>query len=219
MAGRTALALPGSEADGPLARALVKLEAVLGADGMVLDLAQPASTADLVAAVDDAAEVRVSYWSASSDEVSERNLVPRAVFSDRGRWYVLADDDRSNEQRTFRIDRILSCERTGRLDEVREVAVPGGDDWFDDLPGSSTVTLRVAPAGRWIVERFPVRSIRDHESGDGSQVVEMVVANESWLRQLLVRLGADATVIAPDEWRELGGRAAAELLAARYAAD
>ncbi|MCX6520348.1 MAG: WYL domain-containing protein [Actinobacteria bacterium] len=219
MAGRTALALPGAEPDGPLARALAKLEAVLGSDGMVLDLAQPASTADLVAAVDDAAEVRVSYWSASSDEVSERNLVPRAVFSDRGRWYVLADDDRSGEERTFRIDRILSCERTGRLDVVREVAVPGGDEWFDDLPAVDTATLRIGPGGRWVVERFPVRSIADDPAGGGWQVVELAVASEGWLRQLLVRLGPDAEVVAPPAWRDLGARAAAELLAARYAAD
>jgi proteasome accessory factor C len=219
MAGRTALAMPGAEADGPLARALAKLEVVLGSDGMVLDLAQPAATAELVAAVDDAAEVRVSYWSASSDEVTARNLLPRAVFSDRGRWYLLADDDRSGEERTFRIDRILSCERTGRIGEARDVEVPSGDDWFDDLPALSTVTLWIAPAGRWVVERFPVRSIRDDESGDGSQVVELAVASESWLRQLLVRLGKDAMVLAPDEWRDLGARAASELLASRYAAD
>ncbi len=219
MAGRHALALPGAEADGPLARALAKLEAVLGSDGMVLDLAQPASTAELMAAVTTAAEVSISYVSASSDEVSERIIVPRAVFSDRGRWYVLADDDRSGEERTFRIDRILACETTGRHAQVREVRVPSGDEWFDDLSAMDTVTLRVAPAGRWVVERFPVRSVRDHESGDGSIVVEMAVVSEGWLRQVLVRLGRDAAVLAPDEWCDLGARTAAELLAARYAAD
>lgn len=219
MAGRHALALPGAEADGPLARALAKLETVLGSDGMVLDLAQPASTAELMAAVTTLAEVSISYVSASSDEVSERIIVPRAVFSDRGRWYVLADDDRSGEERTFRIDRILACQTTGRHAQAREVRVPSGDEWFDDLPAMATVTLRVAPAGRWVVERFPVRSVRDHESGDGSLVVEMAVVSEGWLRQVLVRLGRDAAVLAPDEWCDLGARAAAELLVARYAAD
>ncbi len=173
-AGRTALALPGADPEGPLARALAKLEAVLGEDGMVVDLAQPDATADLVAAVDDRAEVEVEYWSASSDQSSRRRLVPRAVFADRGRWYVLADDDRSGEERTFRIDRILSCERTGRIADARDVQVPTGDDWFDDTAALPTVTLRLPADDRWVVERFPVRSATE----DGAHlVVELAVAS------------------------------------------
>ena len=214
-AGRAALAMPGADPAGPLARALAKLEAVLGSDGMVLDLAQPAVTGDLVTAVDELAEVRVAYWSASRDELTDRCLQPRAVFSDRGRWYVLADDDRSGEERIFRIDRIVSCERTGERFERRAVTVPTGDDWFDDLPGLSVATLRLPAADRWVVERFPVRSVTD----DGDHlVVELPVASASWLRELLLRLGPATTVMSPDDWRDLGARAAAELLAARYAA-
>ena len=216
MAGRTALALPGADPSGPLARALGKLEAVLGSDGMVLDLAQPAATGELVRAVDDLAEVRVEYWSASSDELSERRLVPRAVFADRGRWYVLADDDRSGEERTFRIDRIVSCERTGRHGEPREVQVPSGDDWFDDASALPVATLRLPADDRWVVERFPTRSVV--EDGD-VLVVELAVASEAWLRELLLRLGPSTEVVAPDTWRDLAARSAAELLAARYAAD
>lgn len=216
MAGRTALALPGADAAGPLARALGKLEAVLGADGMVLDLAQPEVTGDLVRAVDDLAEVRVQYWSASSDEVSERNLMPRAVFADRGRWYLLADDERSGEQRTFRIDRILSFERTGVHGAPRDVQVPGGDDWFDGAASLPVVTLRLPASDRWVIERFPVRQVA--EEGD-ALVVELVVASEAWLRELLLRLGPTTEVVSPEEWRGLAARSAAELLAARYAAD
>ncbi|MCB0999248.1 MAG: WYL domain-containing protein [Acidimicrobiales bacterium] len=216
IAGRTALALPGSDPNGPLARALAKLEAVLGSDGMVLDLAQPPATADLVAAVDDLAEVRVSYWSASSDEMTERTLAPRAVFADRGRWYLLADDDRSGDERTFRIDRILRCERTGRRVEARDVQVPSGDDWFDDLGAADVITLRIPTTERWVVERFPVRSVGD----DGDHLlVELAVASEAWLREVVLRLGPHAEVVAPDEWRDLAARAAAELLAARYPTD
>ena len=216
IAGRTALAMPGADPAGPLARALAKLEAVLGSDGMVLDLAQPPATAELAAAAAELAEVRVDYWSASSDEVSDRRLVPRAVFSDRGRWYLLADDDRSGEERTFRIDRILGCERTGRHGEPRAVEVPTGDDWFDDLASAATVTLRLPVADRWVVERFPVRSVGEH--GD-HLVAEMAVASESWLRELLLRLGPATVVVSPDEWRDLGATSARELLEARYAAD
>ena len=67
MAGRAALSMPGADPAGPLARALTKLEAVLGDADMVVDLALPPATADMISAVDDRARVSISYWSASSD--------------------------------------------------------------------------------------------------------------------------------------------------------
>lgn len=219
-AGRAALELPGAEPDGPLARALAKLEAVLGADGMVLDLDPPPATAELTDALHADESVTITYWSVSSDELSERTIVPRAVFSDRGRWYVTADDGRSGETRHFRIDRIRSCERTGERVEPaasddRPVDVPIGDRWFVDNPELPTVRLRLEPAARWAAERFPVRS--REEDGD-TLVVELVVASERWLRQLLLRVGPHAELITPERWSGLAADAAGELLAARYAA-
>jgi proteasome accessory factor C len=219
VAGRAALSMPGADPDGPLARALAKLEAVLGDDAMVVDLAQPPATADVIAAVDDRARLAVSYWSASSDEVTDRVITPRAVFADRGRWYVVADDDRSGEQRTFRLDRFVTWERTGERAPATDDAapvVPSGDGWFDDVSEQSTVTLRVLPAGWRVLERLPVRSVDD----DGEHMtVAMAVTSERWLRQLLMRLGPTADVVSPDAWRELAADAATELLATRYAAD
>jgi proteasome accessory factor C len=219
-AGRAALELPGADPDGPLARALAKLEAVLGADGMVLDLDPPPATAELTAALQANESVAITYWSASSDELSERTIVPRAVFSDRGRWYVTADAGRSGQTRHFRIDRIRTCERTGeRVDPAehvdRRVDGPIGDRWFADNPELPTVRLRLDPAARWVAERFPVRS--REEDGD-ALVVELVVASERWLRQLLLRVGPHAEVITPERWTELAADAARDLLAARYAA-
>lgn len=219
VAGRAALSMPGADPDGPLARALAKLEAVLGDDAMVVDLAQPPATADVIAAVDDRARLVVSYWSASSDEVTDRVITPRAVFADRGRWYVVADDDRSGEQRTFRLDRFVTWDRTGEQAPATDDAapvVPSGDGWFDDVSDQSIVTLRVLPAGWRVLERLPVRSVDD----DGDHMtVAMAVTSERWLRQLLMRLGPMADVVSPDAWRELAADAATELLATRYAAD
>lgn len=219
-AGRAALELPGAESAGPLARALAKLESVLGADGMVLDLDPPPATADLAAAIDSHEDVEITYWSASTDEVSERTIVPRIVFSDRSRWYVEADDDRSGETRRFRIDRIRSWRRTGHVaapsqDRRRSDEPPTGDRWFLDAPELPTVTLRLAPEGRWVAERFPVRA--QHEDGD-ELVVEMVVASERWLREVLLQLGPNVVVDEPARWRGLAASAAQELLDARYAA-
>ena len=222
-AGKAALAMPGVEPDGPLARALAKLETVLGDDGMVLDLGQPPAAADLIAAAERAEQVRVVYWSASSDEITERVITPRSVFADRGRWYVVADDDRSGEQRTFRVDRITEWhsvvdagtdpDRSASRLAPRSVSPPTGQAWFDELSGLDTVTLRLRAGGRWAAEQFPVRAMRP----DGDDVVvDMAVASEGWLRTLLLQLGPEADVLAPPHVHGIAQQAAQALLDARY---
>ena len=49
-AARVAMQLPGADADGALARALHKLAAALGDDGVVVDAPQPPATLDVTAA-------------------------------------------------------------------------------------------------------------------------------------------------------------------------
>jgi proteasome accessory factor C len=211
-AGRVAMQLPGADTGSALARALDKLAAALG-DVVIVEQQQPPAAAEIAAATEDSARLRIVYWSAGADRPTEREITPRRVFLDRGRWYVIADDFRTGEQRTFRIDRIDSCERTGELDEPREVDAPTGADWFADadLP---VATLTLDPAARWVVERYPTRSVAATPDG---LVVELTIVSPQWLAELLLRLGPSATVASPAEWRGLGADAAAEVLA-RYEA-
>ncbi len=215
--GRAAMQLPGAEPGGALDRALTKLAEALGDDGqddgLVIDAPRPPGADDFAAAAVDNARLRVAYRTADSDVAGERELTPRAVFLDRGQWYVVADDHRSGEERTFRLDRMERWERTGAIDEPRAVTVPSGDDWFVDS-GLPSVTLRLAPEARWVAERFPVLEQRIEGT---AVVVRVAVTSERWLRGLLLRLGTFATVIEPAEWQSLGADAAAGLLA-RYEA-
>ena len=213
-AARVAMQMPGADADGALGRALRKLADALGDDGVVVDTPAPPAAEAITAAAATCERLRIAYWSAAADEPSERDITPRRVFLDRGRWYVVADDHRSGEERTFRIDRIVSCERTGVLDEPREVSAPAGDDWFADaaLP---TVQLRLLARAGWVVERYPTRSVMPQ---DDALVVELTVAHQRWLEALLLRLGPAAEVLSPPEWVHLGADAAQTLLA-RYDPD
>jgi proteasome accessory factor C len=211
-AGRAAMQLPGADPDGSLARALDKLAGVLGEDGVVVDVPQPPATADLAAAVNDNARLKVRYWSARRDETTEREITPRSIFLDRGDWYVIADDGRSGEVRTFRIDRFEAWTRTGEIDPpapgFSAVTPPSGDQWFADSDVPSVV-LRLAQSARWAAERYPIRE--EHEDGD-ALVVRMAVASEQWLRTLLLRLGPYAEVLEPAEWHDLGAEVARQLL-------
>jgi proteasome accessory factor C len=212
---RAASSLPGVESDGPLARALAKLERHLGETGVDVALDQPAIAADLAAGIEQGDEFDIEHWSPARGSISERTIVPRLVFNDRGAWYVLADDDRSGEARIFRLDRVLSCAPTGRSVGARTVRAPDTDAWFDDE--TATVTLQLDQTARWVVERYPTRSVSDLD--DGTIEAVLAVVDDAWLRSLLLRLGHRARVVAPEHWRSLAADAAGELLAARYAAD
>ena len=112
-AGRAAMELPGADATGALGRGLAKLATALGEDdttGVRIELDRPEMADRLAAAATSSEELLIEYWSASRDATTERRIVPRQVFADRGEWYVSADDDRSGEVRTFRIDRILQVQ-------------------------------------------------------------------------------------------------------------
>ncbi|MGB8858326.1 MAG: WYL domain-containing protein, partial [Ilumatobacteraceae bacterium] len=213
-AARVAMQLPGADPDGALARALAKLAAALGDDAVVVDTPSPPAAAAMAAAATESARVRITYWSPAADRRTEREITPRRVFVDSGFWYVIADDLRSGQQRTFRIDRIEAHERTGVVDAPRAVDVPTTDLWFadDELPAA---LLRVPTSGAWVAERYPTRSVRpagtggDVSSGgdslgagEGSDgwLIEVPVAGERWLRELLLRLGPDAEVLRPAEW-------------------
>ncbi len=213
-AARVAMQLPGADAGGALARALAKLAAALGDDAVVVDTPQPAATAAIADAATKCERLRIRYWSPAADRRSEREITPRRVFVDGGAWYVIADDHLSGESRTFRIDRIEALDATGVIDAPRDVEVPTDGAWFADadLP---TARLRVPASETWVAERYPTRSVS--QTKDGWELV-VSIASERWLEQLLLRLGAAASVVEPTEWKDLGARAARTLLA-RYEAD
>jgi proteasome accessory factor C len=213
-AGRAAMELPGADADGPLGRGLAKLAAALGEDdtsGVRIELDRPDSLDVVADAAHQGEQLKIHYWSPARDEVTERRIVPRQVFADRGEWYVTADDDRSGETRTFRVDRIESVERLGVSVPAVDDSLPSPGNWFAD--GSiPRIVIELAPAARWVVERYPVDSIDD----SGPLIVaRMPVVSERWLARTLVRLGPHAQVVEPDEWRDIGSVTASRVLA-RY---
>jgi proteasome accessory factor C len=212
-AGRAAMELPGADADGPLGRGLDKLAAALGEDdtsGVRIDLDRPDNADAFVDAAGAGERLRIRYWSSSRDEITDRSIVPRQVFADRGRWYVTADDDRSGELRTFRLDRIDAFETTGEFVESTGGELPTPGSWFTDGSVPRSV-VRLGPSARWVVERYPVDSV-DEPDDDGWVTARLPVASEQWFVRTLVRLGPHVEVLEPPEWRDLGSVTAARVL-------
>ena len=100
----------------------------------------------------------------------------RSVFEDRGDWYVRADDDRSGELRTFRIDRIRALQSTGETVPADDAELSPPGEWFAD-GAVPRVTLRVAPTASWVAERYPVDEVTEPDS-DGWITLRLPVASE-----------------------------------------
>lgn len=208
-AGRAAAQLPGADRDGALSRALDKVAVVLGEPALDVELAAPAQADVLNDSARRGDVLRLRYWSPSSDTVTERRIAPRTVFTDRGHWYVLADDLDAGGERTFRIDRIEELVSTGETVPVREAAAP--TQWFTDDDEVATVEIVLSPRAAWVAERYPVTSVVPEP--EGSVRVVLPVRSERWLARLLLRLGPDARVVAPDSWAGLAADRAASVLA------
>ena len=219
VAGRAAMQLPGADPEGPLGRGLDKLAAALGddlgLDAVTVDLDRPELADRLAAAAARGERQRLTYWSASSDELSQRVVTPRRVITDRGNWYLDADDDRTGRLRTFRIDRIEAVEPTGEVVAGARTGLPEPGRWFEDSDVPRAL-VRLAPDAQWIVERYPVDEVGEPDA-DGNVVVSLPVASRRWLERVLVRLGSSAEVLEPAELRSAGRGAAARVLA-RYRA-
>ena len=214
IAGRSVLALTpegesgSDEADGsepvddeagPLLRALAKLRLVLGneAGGASIEVslgnAPRATLETLRRAVEDRRRVEIDYYSYHRDRLTVRAVDPALVFSDRGRWYLSGWCHRAEAERVFRVDRIRRAVPTETVFETgpgrREAPTPAPD------PDGPVVTIRLTEAAAWAAEQYPVLDRRD--LGGGAVEVRMV-ASETWLARLLLRLGPEAEVVELD---------------------
>ena len=87
--------------------------------------------------------------------------------------------------------------------------------WFTDAE-TTTVTLRLAPPARWVVEYYPVTGERP--GPDDTVDVDLEVASEEWVTSLLLRLAPHATLLAPAAYAQ-SFTAAARAALSRYEDD
>ena len=195
-AGSSLLAVPGAEADGPLARGLAKLAASLGVEpGEAIEIALGPASATAVeqlrAAVAEHQQVDIDYYAFGRDDRTQRRIDPYRVFSDDGQWYVVGHCHHADGERLFRIDRIHALEV---LDATFEPpAEPPTAAVFRPRPDDPRVRLRLAPDARWVVEHYPSEEVVDLD--DGGTEVTMAVSARPWLERLLLRLGPQVEVL------------------------
>lgn len=219
-AGSTMLAVEGSDAEGPLARGLAKLEALLGIDASEALAISPGpvrrDVLDLLrAAVDDRRQVQLDYYAYGRDQRSLRTVDPHRVFAEGGQWYLEAHCHTAGGERLFRLDRVQSAVA---LDSPTAVApIESGPGVFHPRPEDPRVLLELAPAAAWVVDQYAAEEV---EWLDGGAVrVRLAVSAVPWLERLLLRLGPDCRVVGADPPLDRGlAAAAATRVLARYGA-
>lgn len=202
--------VPGFSRGKELKSALKKLRKVLGEGVVDVDVEAP-EFLDLVTECATSGErLDIVYWTPGRNEESRRRITVRSVFTDKGHWYIAADDDASGESRHFRVDRMRGAEKTGEYVPVRleSVTIPS---WFAEADGNTVAVLEIEPRASWIVETYPCQKVE--ELGNGNLRVEIVVTSEHWLSRLLLRGGDAVKVISPESLVDVRRRVAAEMLA------
>jgi len=204
---------PDADTGGPLATALEKLQTVLGVDADdAFDVELGAAPSGVLETVRRAADthhkVQISYYSFGRDGHSTRVVQPWRVFNSEGQWYVRGWCERAESERTFRVDRI-SC---ANLEEesfspprhlgsaTPPVYTPGPDD--------PRIVLDLAPPVHWIAEQYPNEDVQVRPNG--VLRVTLRSGQRAWLERLLLRAGANATVVEGD--RSLRTEAAIRVL-------
>jgi proteasome accessory factor C len=209
--GRALLAVPGSDENGALSRALAKLDRALGGKSMVIELDDPPMLGAVRRALETGNQLEIEYYSASSDEVSSRRIDPLRLFAGDGHWYVDAHCYKAGDERRFRVDRIQAAEVLGDVaSEPREAAEGAAYEPFVPGPDIRTVRLALDPSVAWVVESIPAVTPPE-QTGDRIEV-DVAVGGDAWLKRLLLRLGTAARVVGPPEAASLLGDAAGQIL-------
>lgn len=213
--------VPGVESRAAVERALAKIESAAGdaAAGLPVAVRVPGGGSERLAELQHAVQrqraLRITYYTATRDELTERVVDPMRVLVVGGRGYLEAWCRRVEAVRMFRADRIDSCT------ELDEPAAPPPQAQPSDLsegifrPSEELplVTLRVGRWARWITEYYPCERVEE-ESAD-RWLVSLRASDLAWARRLVLGLGPDVTVLGPAALVE-EVRAEARAALARY---
>jgi proteasome accessory factor C len=223
-AGGAAMAsMPEMDEADALRRALDKLGVALGSktDGSALvDVRFEADPSAHMKAIQDALRdekrLELEYFSASSGELSTREIDPWSLYAALGRWYLVAFDHRSGEERMFRVDRIKSAKVLGEPADIPEDFDPNSySGAFRERSGQPAATFEISPAvARWFEEYYPVRSAET--LSDGWRAIELSYTKPQWVAALVLSIGDGVRNVRPEAVAKAVSAFAGEV-AANYA--
>lgn len=152
-------------------------------------------------------QVRVSYYSLSRDQVTERVVDPYSLRAIDGTWYVVGWCHERRDFRLLHLARFREVLATGQGFERRRGF--DVDRWLEETFGAfhdelrTEVVVRLTGwAGRLVAERRWHRSQRTEAQPDGSVLVRWSVAGMPDVERFILEWGEYAEVLAPADLRE-----------------
>lgn len=217
---------PGVVDTDAVGRAIAKIETAAGAAqpaGVVVGngVREHEATARTRETVRDALQrghaVRMHYYAASKDRITERTVDPMRLLIVQAYSYLEGWCRRAEDVRLFRLDRVddlaVLDEPSAPPPHARHADVSEGV--FSAHESYPQADLVLEPDARWVAEYYPCEELAELEGG--RLRVRMPYGDESWMVRLVLGLGGRATVERPGELSvAVQRRAAAGLARARH---
>lgn len=169
----------------------------------------PKVRATLIDAARQSRACEIAYLKRGAAAPEPREIEPYAILIAQGHAYVVARCIRADGIRLFRCDRVIEA---NLLD--RTFTVPAGFDPLEyttdgrvfHADAAPEVAVRYSPRiAAWIREHGPVEDL-----DDGGVLVRYPLADADWVVTHVLRHGADAEVVEPEDVREMVVRALRE---------
>ncbi len=196
--------LPELAEGGALESVTLKLMAAAGEEGLrAASLAGPevgptdSAVLDVVRnAIQDRSQLRLVYFSAQRDQVSERDVDPLRLYSLDNTWYFEAYCHSAGGLRNFRLDRVQDVRPNGRpaSTQIRpgegfpaKLFTPNDDD--------TTVLVQLTRQGAGLADDYYAERVAPLP--DGGLVAEIRFGNTTWLPMFVAQHGGAARILEP----------------------
>lgn len=128
----------------------------------------------------------LTYNSISRDEISQRIVAPKRIYLAQGNFYFIAIDQKSHQDRHFRMDLVMSCKPADAI-EVNTSVINEDSDLFD---------FKISTRNKYLTERY------SELFTDVSQQGEIYHAqgrmnNPEWLKRLVISNAPDIELVEP----------------------
>lgn len=168
--------------------------------------------APLRQAIDGRRRVRLAYRGRADPSPSDRDVDPWALQVAAGSWYLRGRDGRTDEPRTFRLDRIAA------LEVLDAAAEPGPQEHpppprYEPGPDDLEVSLLLDRDTRWLAESVDADEVVELQ--EGRRRVRFRTDAPAWIASIVLGAGPGVVVESPGELADLVRETARRALA-RY---
>jgi predicted DNA-binding transcriptional regulator YafY len=145
----------------------------------------------------------------SEKGISQQTLLPLRLRTDAGLWYCEAYSSKHQETRVYRVDRFLEVSATSSPQHVEYPAL----SIAHVHPSFPEVRIHLTARGVLRLEREPYLAALLLPVGEGEGCLSMHLRPDDydWLVGVLLRLGTDAKLLAPEGLRERVQQTAQEI--------